>query len=70
MRLNYWEEWCLETNAFRKYRSVEDYAKAKLGIKDLDDQLVGSTAIAATKDDEVAPARELAKFKNDKKRNL
>lgn len=36
LRLNYWKEWCLETNAFKKYRTVEDYAKAKLGIKDLD----------------------------------
>lgn len=36
-----------------------------LGIKDLDESLVGSTAVAVCKDDEVAPARELSKFKKD-----
>jgi len=35
--LKYWEEWCKETNAFKKYRSVEEYAKAKLGTENLDD---------------------------------
>jgi len=37
LRLKYWEEWCKETNAFKKYRSVEEYAKAKLGTENLDD---------------------------------
>lgn len=37
----------------------------ELGINDLDKSLVGSTAIAACKADEVAPARELSKFRKD-----
>jgi large subunit ribosomal protein L10 len=37
----------------------------ELGITDLDESLVGSTAVAACKGDEVAPARELSRFKND-----
>jgi large subunit ribosomal protein L10 len=37
----------------------------ELGIKALDESLVGPTAVAASKDDEIAPARELEKFKND-----
>ena len=36
-----------------------------LGISELDSQLVGSTAIATTTLDEVAPARELAKFRKE-----
>jgi len=36
-----------------------------LGISELDSQLVGSTAIATTTVDEVAPARELAKFRKE-----
>jgi large subunit ribosomal protein L10 len=36
-----------------------------IGIKDLDNELVGSTAVAVCKSDEVAPARELSKFKKD-----
>jgi large subunit ribosomal protein L10 len=34
----------------------------QLGIKDLDNHLVGPTAIAVSKNDEVAPARVLKKF--------
>ncbi|NQV18584.1 MAG: 50S ribosomal protein L10 [Armatimonadetes bacterium] len=37
----------------------------ELGISDLDNHLVGSTAIAVAITDEVAPARELIKFKED-----
>lgn len=37
LRLNYWKEWCKETSAFKKYRSVEEYAKAKLGVQNLED---------------------------------
>lgn len=37
----------------------------EMGITDLDDSLVGSTAVASCKSDEVAPARELANFKTD-----
>lgn len=37
----------------------------ELGISDLDDHLVGPTAVLSTQIDEVAPARELAKFKED-----
>ncbi len=36
-----------------------------LGIKDLDNYLKGPTAIASSAMDEVAPARELVKFKKD-----
>jgi large subunit ribosomal protein L10 len=36
-----------------------------LGINDLDSNLAGPTAIAASMDDEVAPARELVNFKKD-----
>ena len=37
----------------------------ELGISQLDDTLVGPTAVAATSVDEVAPARELVKFKKE-----
>lgn len=37
----------------------------ELGISDLDDRLVGPTAVAAADNDEIAPARELAKFKKE-----
>ncbi|MFC1887890.1 50S ribosomal protein L10 [Candidatus Cloacimonadota bacterium] len=37
----------------------------ELGISDLDKDLVGPTAVAVAKDDEVAPARELVKFKKE-----
>lgn len=37
----------------------------ELGIKDLDETLVGPTAVAVTKEDEVAPARELVRFKKE-----
>ena len=37
----------------------------ELGISELDSQLVGPTAIAVSINDEVAPARELMKFKKD-----
>ena len=37
----------------------------ELGITELDKSLVGSTAVATSKGDEVAPARELSKFKKD-----
>jgi large subunit ribosomal protein L10 len=37
----------------------------ELGISDLDDILVGPTAVAVAKEDEVAPARELVKFKKE-----
>ncbi len=37
----------------------------ELGISELDSQLVGPTAIATSINDEVAPARELLKFKKD-----
>ncbi|MBN2460447.1 MAG: 50S ribosomal protein L10 [Candidatus Cloacimonetes bacterium] len=37
----------------------------ELGIKELDDYLAGPTAVAVTRIDEVAPARELANFKKD-----
>jgi len=37
LRLEYWEEWCIKTNAFKEYRSVEEYAKAKLGMENLDE---------------------------------
>jgi len=36
-----------------------------LGISDLDDSLSGPTAVAASMDDEVAPAREIANFKKE-----
>ena len=36
-----------------------------LGITALDDFLVGSTAVAASLEDEVSPAREIANFKKD-----
>ena len=37
----------------------------ELGINALDSNLVGPTAVAASRNDEIAPARELEKFKND-----
>lgn len=37
----------------------------ELGITELDEYLVGPTAVAITTEDEVAPARELVKFKKD-----
>ncbi len=37
----------------------------ELGISGLDDRLVGPTAVAAADNDEIAPARELAKFKKE-----
>jgi large subunit ribosomal protein L10 len=37
----------------------------ELGISGLDEKLIGPTAIAATDLDEIAPARELAKFKKE-----
>lgn len=37
----------------------------ELGISDLDETLVGPTAVAVAKEDEVAPARELVKFKKE-----
>ena len=37
----------------------------ELGISELDEKLNGPTAIAATDFDEIAPARELAKFKKE-----
>ena len=37
----------------------------ELGISELDSNLVGSTAVAVSKTDEVSPARELANFKKD-----
>jgi len=37
----------------------------ELGISELDDRLVGPTAVAAADNDEIAPARELMKFKNE-----
>jgi len=37
----------------------------ELGISQLDDTLAGPTAVAVTSVDEVAPARELVKFKNE-----
>jgi large subunit ribosomal protein L10 len=57
----------------RRFRGAEvDYFVAKntlvkialneLGIKELDEYLVGPTAVAVCKADEVAPARELVKF--------
>lgn len=36
-----------------------------LGVTALNDELVGPTAIAISKNDEVSPARELAKFKKE-----
>jgi large subunit ribosomal protein L10 len=36
-----------------------------LGITALDDSLIGPTAVALSLEDEVAPAREMAKFKKD-----
>ncbi|MCF7794530.1 MAG: 50S ribosomal protein L10 [Candidatus Cloacimonetes bacterium] len=36
-----------------------------LGIKELDSYLVGPTAVASCKEDEVAPARELKKFNKE-----
>jgi large subunit ribosomal protein L10 len=33
-----------------------------LGITNLDEELIGPTAVAVSKEDEIAPARELAKF--------
>ena len=36
-----------------------------LGIEELNSKLVGPTAVAISTEDEVAPARELAKFKKD-----
>lgn len=40
-------------------------ALENLDIKDLHDYLVGPTAIALSEEDEVAPAREIAKFKKE-----
>ncbi len=40
-------------------------ALKELGISGLDDELVGPTAVAVSSNDEVAPARELAKFMNE-----
>lgn len=37
----------------------------ELGIKELDNSLIGSTAVAVSKSDEVAPARELFKFRKE-----
>ncbi len=60
----------------RRFRSAGvDYFVAKntlikialneLGINDLDEYLVGPTAVAVCKADEVAPARELVKFSKE-----
>jgi len=31
----YWGEWCKTTEAYKRYENVEDYVKARLGVKDL-----------------------------------
>jgi len=35
----YWAEWCISTNSFKRYRNIEDYVKAKLGLDNLDDHV-------------------------------
>jgi glycosyltransferase involved in cell wall biosynthesis len=35
----YWWEWCIQTDAFKTYRSVEEYAKAKLGTENLEEHI-------------------------------
>jgi glycosyltransferase involved in cell wall biosynthesis len=32
----YWFEWCVQTDAFKRYDNVEEYVKAKLKIRDLE----------------------------------
>lgn len=36
LRAQFWNEWCIDTDAFKRYDTVEEYAKAKLGTKNLD----------------------------------
>ena len=54
-----------EVDYFISKNTFIKLALNELGISELDSQLVGSTAIAPTTIDEVAPARELAKFRKE-----
>ncbi len=54
-----------EVDYFISKNTFIKLALNELGISELDSQLVGPTAIAATTIDEVAPARELAKFRKE-----
>ncbi|MCS7120839.1 MAG: glycosyltransferase [Candidatus Bathyarchaeota archaeon] len=36
LMLNFWREWCIESEAYKKYSSLEEYAKAKLGVDNID----------------------------------
>ena len=54
-----------EVDYFISKNTFIKLALNELGISELDSQLVGSTAIATTTIDEVAPARELAKFRKE-----
>jgi hypothetical protein len=35
----YWWEWCIGTDAFKRYKSVEEYVKAKLGTENLEEHI-------------------------------
>jgi large subunit ribosomal protein L10 len=54
-----------EVDYFISKNTFIKLALNELGISELDSQLVGPTAIATTIVDEVAPARELAKFRKE-----
>lgn len=54
-----------EVDYFISKNTFIKLALNELGISELDSQLVGPTAIATTTIDEVAPARELAKFRKE-----
>ena len=52
-------------NYFVSKNTFIKIALNEMGIKELDTELKGPTAVAAGIEDEVAPARELAKFKKE-----
>lgn len=54
-----------EVDYFVSKNTFIKIALNELGITELDEYLKGPTAVATTSADEVAPARELAKFKKD-----
>jgi glycosyltransferase involved in cell wall biosynthesis len=35
----YWYEWCISTDSFKRFKNLEDYVKAKLELENLDDYI-------------------------------
>ena len=36
----YWSEWCKKTDAFKKYKSIEEYVKVKLKTENLEEHIM------------------------------